>query len=365
MRNLIFDWYVSSLGRDAMPTLLVMLMLSVGASYAQAQDPGMDAAQQAQQAMQQAQMANQHAMQDAQQANQQFTQQMMEASQDAAALQCCDPPAAPPKFSLKSGKYDAPETVRMTDTTRGPIIYYTTDGWTPTPKSQRYMGPITIDSTTRLQAIAIAPYCMRSLVASAQYTFPTPTSAPASAATSLVTAPAGSAASGASNGALSSAASAGVGQSAEAMSAANAYGILLARGTPVPLVFGAELTSQTAEVGDKIPMALSEDLKVGDAVIASKGSPAFGIVMQVDKTGAGGAPGDITFKADSLIVHGTVIELCGSALREGQANPPNAAVLIPVVGPFTVFKHGKDAVITAGTPFLASVRADTQVPPAP
>jgi hypothetical protein len=51
-------------------------------------------------------------------------------------------------------------------------------------------------------------------------------------------------------------------------------------------------------------------------------------------------------------------------MREGQANPPNAALLIPVVGPFTVLKHGKAAVIAAGTPFIASVRADTQIAPA-
>ncbi|MFZ0886069.1 MAG: chitobiase/beta-hexosaminidase C-terminal domain-containing protein [Candidatus Acidiferrales bacterium] len=351
-----------------MRTLLVILMLSVGASYAQAQDPGMEAAQQAQQqaqmAMQQAQMANMQAMQAAQQANQQAMQDAQRANEQFS-LQCCAPPAAPPRFSLKPGKYDAPATVRMTDATRGAIIYYTTDGWTPTPKSHRYVGPITIDSTTTLQAVAIAPYCMRSLVASAQYTFATPAAA-APSATSSVTVPTPAAAPGAAaNGAASAAASLGADQSAETIPAANAPGLLLARGTPVPLVFDVEVTSQTAQVGDKILMTLAEDLKVGDVVVAPKGSLAVGNVMQVDKTGAGGAPGDITFKAESLLVHGAVIELCGSAMREGQANLPNPGLLlIPVVGPFTVFKHGKAAVIESGTPFIASVRADTQIAPA-
>lgn len=351
-----------------MRIFLVMLLLSVGASYAQAQDPGFAAAQQAEQAMQQAQMAGQQAaqfMQQSQLAGQQFAQQAMQASQNAVALQCCAPPAAAPRFSLKSGKYDAPTTVRMTDATRGAIIYYTTDGWTPTPKSHRYTGPITIDSTTTLQAVAIAPYCMRSLVTSAQYTFATPAAAAAPSTTSSVTVPTPAATSGAAaNGVASAAASPCVGQNNATIPAANAPGLLLARGTPVPLVFDVKVTSRTAQVGDKILMTLAEDLKVGDVVVAPKGSLAVGNVMQVDKTGAGGAPGDITFKAESLLVHGTVIELCGSALREGQANPPNAALLIPVVGPFTVFKHGKDAVIAAGTTFVASVRADTQIPSA-
>jgi hypothetical protein len=36
-------------------------------------------------------------------------------------------------------------------------------------------------------------------------------------------------------------------------------------------------------------------------------------------------------------------------------------LLIPVVGPFTVFKHGKDAEIMRGTPFTAFVDKDTSV----
>jgi hypothetical protein len=70
-----------------------------------------------------------------------------------------------------------------------------------------------------------------------------------------------------------------------------------------------------------------------------------------------------TFKADSLTAGGTVIKLHRSATREGDASPPNAAVLIPVVGPFTVFKHGKDADIKPGTPFTALVSADTPIAP--
>jgi hypothetical protein len=81
----------------------------------------------------------------------------------------------------------------------------------------------------------------------------------------------------------------------------------------------------------------------------------------VDKTGAGGAPGDITFQVDSLSVTGSVIKLSGFATKEGEAKPPNAAALIPVVGPFTVLKHGADAEIKKGTPFTAFVNADTEL----
>jgi type II secretory pathway pseudopilin PulG len=341
-----------------MRILLLILVLGASACYAQAQDPGMEAAQQAlqqsQMAAQQAMQASQQAIQDAQQANQQAMQQRMQATQDNTAPACCIP-AAKPKFSIKPGVYNFPTTVKITDATRGAIIYYSTDGWTSTEKSLRYMGPIEINSTITLQAVAVAPYHARSYVASAQYSVQAPATQP-SAATPLT-----------SDG-LSPASAPFVPimpAAGATTSAANApaTGLLLAKDTPVPLLFAAAVSSRTAEVGDKIPMTLAEDLKIGDTLIASKGSPAVAIVIQVDKTGAGGAPGGITFKADSLTAGGTVIKLHRSATREGDASPPNAAVLIPVVGPFTGFKHGKDADIKPGTRFTALVSADTPIAP--
>jgi len=38
--------------------------------------------------------------------------------------------------------------------------------------------------------------------------------------------------------------------------------------------------------------------------------------------------------------------------------------MIPFVGPLALLKHGKDAQIKQGTPFVAFVDADTSLPPA-
>ena len=331
-----------------MRTLLVFLILVVSASFAQAQDPAAQAAQEQaiQQTMmnaQQAQQNAQQAMQQAQQAAQTFQQQV--AQSDPAPV-CCIA-AGKPKFSVKPGTYASSKTVKITDSTRGAIIYYTTDGWTPTTSSNRYMGPVSISSTTTLQAVAVFPYYGpygqgfgRSLVVSAQYTITSPSPAVASA---LPNPP----------------------SPAQAVAAPPVDGQLtLAQGTPVPLTFAADVSSKTASVGDQIPLMLSEDLQIGNVVVAPKGTPTVALVTQVDKTGIGGGPGDITFQVDSMAVNGSVIKLRGFATREGEAKPPNAAILIPVVGPFTVFKHGTDAEIKAGTPFTAYVDADTSLPAA-
>lgn len=125
------------------------------------------------------------------------------------------------------------------------------------------------------------------------------------------------------------------------------------------LVFASALNSSTATVGDKISLTLADDIKVGTEIVAQKGSAASGTVILVDKAGAGGLPGQVNFEVNSLDAKGTTVKLLGSAAKEGQAKPPNAAILIPVVGPFTLFKHGTDAVIKQGAIFTAAVAEDS------
>ena len=300
----------------------------------QAQDPGTLAAMQAnQQAMQAAHLANQQAMQASQQAN----DAAMQASQAAAAAST---PAyggtMPPKFSVKSGTYNAPTTVKLTTRSRGATIYYTTDGWTPTPASPRYRGPITIDSTTTLQAIAVAPSCFPSAVSSAQYII------------------------------------AGTDDNASALVPPLVppfpmpYG---ARPVPVQLEFGANVSSQTAQVGDKIPMTLVNDLVVDNTVV-KQGATATVTITGVDKSATAGRPGEITFEAETLDSAGGTIPLLGGATRQGANKGVNPAVLIPYVGMLALLEHGGVATIAKGTPFIAYVDANLfatalPAPPAP
>jgi len=299
-----------------MRTCLAFFSVLLIPFFASAQDDAATQAMQAaQQAAQQSQQAAMQAMQNASEANSQAMQAAQQAAQDSVSQQpCCVGWTAPPKFSVRPGKYAKPTMVKITDTTRGAVIYYSTDGWTPTVNSPRYRGPILVDSTMTLEAIAIAPYSMRSVVTSAQYTI----------ANTSVAVP--------------------------VQSALNVPPNTIA----APLVFDADVSSKTASVGDKIPMVLSEDLNIGDFVV-KKGTPATVTITQVDRTGAGGAPGTLSFEADDLHPPSGPIPLQGGATREGEAKPPNAAVLIPMVGPFTIFKHGTDAVITKGTPFTAYI----------
>jgi len=81
----------------------------------------------------------------------------------------------------------------------------------------------------------------------------------------------------------------------------------------------------------------------------------------VDRTGTGGAPGELHFRIDPMPTDTGLLKLHGAASLEGQAEPPNAAMLVPVVGIFTVFHHGQDATIKPGAPFTAYMDSSSLV----
>jgi Chitobiase/beta-hexosaminidase C-terminal domain len=83
---------------------------------------------------------------------------------------------APPTFSVGTGAYTTPFTVSISDSTPGAIIYYTSDGSTPTTGSSVYSAPISVSASETLRAIATANGYATSTVASAAYTI-TPTTA--------------------------------------------------------------------------------------------------------------------------------------------------------------------------------------------
>lgn len=88
------------------------------------------------------------------------------------------PLATTPVLSPKSGNYTAGQSITLTDATNGAVIYYTTNGATPTTSSTRYAGAIAVSQTTTIHAIAAASGYTNSAVASATYTITLPAATP-------------------------------------------------------------------------------------------------------------------------------------------------------------------------------------------
>jgi hypothetical protein len=87
-------------------------------------------------------------------------------------------PAAAPTFTPGAGTYTSAQTVTLADGTSGATIYYTTDGSTPTTSSKVYSSPISVSTTSTIQAIATAPGYSTSALSSASYTIALPAAAP-------------------------------------------------------------------------------------------------------------------------------------------------------------------------------------------
>jgi hypothetical protein len=82
---------------------------------------------------------------------------------------------ATPTFSPTGGSYATTQYITISDGTSGAVIYYTTDGSTPTTSSNVYSVPLAVTATATIKVMAVAPGLTNSSVASATYTITTAT----------------------------------------------------------------------------------------------------------------------------------------------------------------------------------------------
>lgn len=87
-------------------------------------------------------------------------------------------PAAAVTFEPAAGDYTGQQYVTLSTTTPGAVIHYTTDGSTPDANSPTYTGPIPVNSSMTVKAIAIAPGMPESAVSSAAYAIAPPAPPP-------------------------------------------------------------------------------------------------------------------------------------------------------------------------------------------
>jgi hypothetical protein len=81
--------------------------------------------------------------------------------------------AASPTFNVPAGTYSAAQSVTIGSTTSGAMVYYTTDGTTPTTTSPLYSTPVAIGKNATLKAMAVATGYAYSLVSSSSYSIRT------------------------------------------------------------------------------------------------------------------------------------------------------------------------------------------------
>jgi hypothetical protein len=133
--------------------------------------------------------------------------------------------------------------------------------------------------------------------------------------------------------------------------------------TPIHLTFAQDFNGKKASIGDKLPLVLSDDVIAGNMLFAKKGAPVDATILELIPSRIGGSPGFVRFEVHSFVAGNAIVFVHGKITREGQVKAPGGVVLIPVVGPFTVLRHGTDATIRKGTPFTAFLSQDTLLAP--
>lgn len=136
----------------------------------------------------------------------------------------------------------------------------------------------------------------------------------------------------------------------------------LADGTDVPLAFDQDLSSKTAAEGDPVSLVLTEDLKVGDVIVAKAGSKAFGEVTNAKKSGMMGKAGELNIRVDYLLVNSAKVKLRGVKGKEGESGVTSTVVLTVLFGPIGLIKHGHNIDIKKGAPLKVYVSDDTFLP---
>lgn len=124
--------------------------------------------------------------------------------------------------------------------------------------------------------------------------------------------------------------------------------LLLAEGTEVKLRMAQDISSRSARPGELIELALAEDLKVGDVVVAKAGARSLGEVVKARRPDFWGEAGEVSIRVHFLRVGDKKVEIRGAAGAAGTRY---------------IIVRGSQAIIKAGTAVKGFVAADTDVVP--
>ena len=133
---------------------------------------------------------------------------------------------------------------------------------------------------------------------------------------------------------------------------ANAGKYLLKEGTPVPLRFAGDISSRYASPGDKVPLTLVADLKVGDVVVVKQGAKAVIVVTSAKKSSMlPPSNGELTLHLEELSSGSVRIRLRAGVTRDST------------LGALGKLRHS-NMEVDEGTPLTAYVDEDTWLSPA-
>ena len=139
--------------------------------------------------------------------------------------------------------------------------------------------------------------------------------------------------------------------------------------TPVLVRLEAEISSRKNKSGDRFPITVAEDVRIGDVVVIPAGSTGEGEVIHAAKAKAGGVAGELILAARYVRVGEVEVRLRSFALGvAGADHSADALAASFVAGPFAMFVHGGAVIVPRDTLGLAKTALEFRLPavaPAP
>ncbi|MEK7154131.1 MAG: hypothetical protein AAB792_01075 [Patescibacteria group bacterium] len=133
-------------------------------------------------------------------------------------------------------------------------------------------------------------------------------------------------------------------------------------GEKIRLILMQDLSSATANEGDRVDLSVAEDVKVGEDVIIAKGAMAEGRVAEVKKKRMLGQGGKLLMSIERVrAVDGQNLRLRAISGREGDDKLGKTVVVGVLAGPFALLVKGKDVQSPRGTEYTAYLDESKEV----
>ncbi|MBK9169015.1 MAG: hypothetical protein IPM24_16305 [Bryobacterales bacterium] len=138
--------------------------------------------------------------------------------------------------------------------------------------------------------------------------------------------------------------------------------VKLPDGEGVRLILMEDISSSTANVGDRISFTVADDVEVNGVVVIAKGAAAFGSITAVAKKGMLGRGGKLTMSMDRVkTVDDQTVRIRATAGREGDDKTGKTVAVAVFAGPFALLVKGKDVEAAQGTEYSAFIDEDRDI----
>jgi hypothetical protein len=138
--------------------------------------------------------------------------------------------------------------------------------------------------------------------------------------------------------------------------------------TPVILRTKQDLSSVTANVGDRVPFRVTEDVKVGDLIAIRRGADAWGMVTAVQRTRRKGRAGSVDVAIQSVqLLTGVEAPLRAEEHSQGAGKKAEIGLVMTQLSltgiglplaPLFLLQKGGDAYLPADTKVITYLNSD-------